>query len=135
MKEVTLYTDGSCRPNPGPGGWAYILQYNKAEKENYGGVQHSTNNQMELQAVIEGLCALKAPCIVHLYSDSEYIVSGIKSWMYNWAKTGWKKNADQWKQVFNLCQIHDVRPTWVQAHNGNSMNERCDRLAKAATWR
>jgi len=134
LKEVTLYTDGSCRPNPGPGGWAYILNYQGIEKEDYGGCKESTNNQMELTAVIKGLEALKMPCIVHLYSDSEYVVNGIKHWMANWAVNGWKKNADLWKQIHELGRQHDIRPIWVQSHNGNPMNERCDRLAKAATW-
>lgn len=134
MKEIELYTDGSCRPNPGPGGWAYILRYKEVEKEDYGGEQESTNNRMELTAVIQGLSTIKQPCVVRLYSDSEYVVEGIKRWMHNWALNGWKKNGDLWKEIYKLCKIHDVRPVWVQSHNGHIYNERCDRLAKAATW-
>ena len=129
MKNVKIYTDGACSGNPGPGGWAAILVYNKIEKELVGGSKETTNNRMELSAVIEGLKALKEPCEVYLTTDS-------KGWVYSWQKNGWKKadkkpalNVDLWEQLLPLLKKHNVTFNWVKGHNGHPYNERCDELA------
>ena len=136
MKEVDLYTDGSCRPNPGNGGWAFILQFRGSEKVGSGSSGgESTNNRMELKAVLEGLKALKYPCKVYLYTDSEYVKNGIQRWMWKWAKEGWTKmNVDLWKEIYELSNKHEVFPKIVKGHSGHPQNERCDLLAKSATW-
>ena len=139
MKTVTLYTDGACSGNPGPGGWGAILEFNGTEKELSGGESRTTNNRMELTAVIEGLKALKEPCIVELYSDSKYVIDALeKGWAVGWQKRGWKKadktpalNPDLWETLLKLCQLHQVRTHWVKGHASNAKNNRCDQLAVA----
>ena len=136
MKEVSLYTDGACRGNPGRGGWGAILVYGSFEKELSGGERVTTNNRMELTAAIEGLSALKEPCSVKLYSDSKYLVDAFtQGWVYGWRDKGWRrgkeelKNPDLWERLFELTNIHNVEFIWVKGHNGHSYNERCDELA------
>lgn len=137
MKTVTLYTDGACSGNPGPGGWGLILEYQGHEKELSGGEANTTNNRMELTAVIEGLKAIKEPCIVELYSDSKYVIDGLsKGWAASWQKNGWRKadkkpalNPDLWEELLRLTQIHDMRYHWVKGHAENPKNNRCDQLA------
>ena len=139
MKEVTIYTDGACSGNPGPGGWGAILRYGTAEKEMSGGEKETTNNRMELTAVIVYLSALKEPCHVTLYSDSKYVVDAIdKGWVYGWKKKGWIKsdkkpalNVDLWEQLLPLLACHEVSFRWVKGHNEHPENERCDQLAVA----
>ena len=139
MKEVTLYTDGACSGNPGPGGWGAILIYKDIRKEMSGGEVETTNNRMELTAAIEGLKALKEPCRVKLYSDSKYLIDGItKDWARSWRAKGWKKsdgkpalNVDLWEEVLRLDEYHEIEYIWVKGHAGNPNNERCDRLAVA----
>lgn len=139
MKTVTLYTDGACSGNPGPGGWGAILSYNGAEKELSGGEKRTTNNRMELTAVIEGLKTLKEPCIVELYSDSKYVIDALeKGWAVGWQKRGWKKadktpalNPDLWEILLDLCKLHTVHTHWVKGHAANEKNNRCDELAVA----
>ena len=137
MKTVTLYTDGACSGNPGPGGWGAILAYQGKEKELSGGERSTTNNRMELTAVIEGLSALKEPCIVELYSDSKYVIDGLqKGWAEGWRKRGWVKsdkkpalNPDLWEKLLNLTKTHQMRYHWVKGHADNPKNNRCDELA------
>ena len=139
MKTVTLYTDGACSGNPGPGGWGAILEFQGTEKELSGGESSTTNNRMELTAVIEGLSALREPCIVELYSDSKYVIDGLsKGWAYSWRKNGWKKadkkpalNPDLWEKLLNLAEIHQIHYHWVKGHADNPKNNRCDQLAVA----
>ena len=136
MKEVSLYTDGACRGNPGRGGWGAILVYGKYEKELSGGERDTTNNRMELTAALEGLSALKEPCKVTLYSDSKYLVDAYEErWVYGWEAAGWRagkvKNPDLWQKMLALTRIHDVSFVWVRGHNGHAYNERCDALATA----
>jgi ribonuclease HI len=144
MKKVELYTDGACSGNPGPGGWAFILRCSKTEKEleRSDGEPETTNNRMELTAVIRGLEALKEPCEVTLYADSTYVLQGMSSWMAGWKERGWKrkegkrlaplKNAELWKQLDELIQTHTVNYEHVKGHDGHLENERCDQLAVAA---
>ena len=139
MKTVTLYTDGACSGNPGPGGWGAILEYAGTEKELSGGEASTTNNRMELTAVIAGLSALKEPCIVELYSDSKYVIDGLsKGWAASWQKNGWKKadkkpalNPDLWEKLLELTTIHKLNYHWVKGHADNPKNNRCDQLAVA----
>ncbi|MBR5022598.1 MAG: ribonuclease HI [Oscillospiraceae bacterium] len=139
MKTVTLYTDGACSGNPGPGGWGAILEYAGTEKELSGGEAQTTNNRMELTAVIAGLSALKEPCIVELYSDSKYVIDGLsKGWAASWQKNGWKKadkkpalNPDLWEKLLELTTIHKLNYHWVKGHADNPKNNRCDQLAVA----
>ncbi len=139
MKTVTLYTDGACSGNPGPGGWGAILEYMGSEKEMSGGEASTTNNRMELTAVIEGLSALKEPCIVELYSDSKYVIDGLqKGWAESWKKRGWIKsdkkpaqNPDLWEKLLALTHVHQLRYHWVKGHADNPKNNRCDQLAVA----
>lgn len=143
MKTVTLYTDGACSGNPGPGGWAAILEWNGIEKELSGGDSNTTNNRMELMAVIAGLQKLKEPCIVELYSDSKYVVDALeKRWVYGWQKKGWIKsdkkpalNVDLWEQLLPLVAAHEVHYHWVKGHADNPKNNRCDELAVAESQR
>ncbi|MEM9827350.1 MAG: ribonuclease HI [Planctomycetota bacterium] len=147
LKEVSLFTDGACSGNPGPGGWAFILRCMKTEKEleKSGGKPRATNNQMELQAVIEGLASLKEPCRVHLYSDSKYVLQGMKEWMAGWKRRGWQrrekgrsvpvKNVDLWKSLDEKMQVHQIEFNYVAGHSGHIENERCDELAVAARRR
>lgn len=137
MKTVNIYTDGACKGNPGAGGWSAILEYEGREKELFGGEKSTTNNRMELTAAIEGLKALKTPCKVTLYSDSQYLVNAInKGWLESWKQKGWKKsdksqvlNDDLWKILDDLLSIHEVEFIWVRGHDGHAYNERCDELA------
>ena len=139
MKTVTLYTDGACSGNPGPGGWGAILEFNGHEKELSGGEINTTNNRMELTAVIRGLQALKEPCIVELYSDSKYVIDAFnQNWIDGWIQKGWKrgknepvKNIDLWKRLLKAKEGHQVTFIWVKGHNGHDYNERCDALATA----
>ena len=140
MKHVDIYTDGACSGNPGPGGWGAILRFQGHERELSGGEAHTTNNRMELTAVIEGLSALKEPCAVRLCSDSRYVVDAIeKGWAKSWRRNGWRKadkspalNPDLWERLLELCGVHKVSLTWIRGHAGHAYNERCDRLAVAA---
>ncbi len=139
MKNVEIFTDGACKGNPGPGGWGAILRYGAAEKELSGGAPDTTNNKMELSAVIEALKCLKEPCRVMLYSDSTYVCNSInEGWIKNWLAKNWVNrgkpvpNADLWKQLLPLLDKHEVTFNWVRGHNGHPENERCDRLAVAA---
>ena len=136
MKTVTIYTDGACSGNPGPGGWGAILQYGSAEKEMSGGEHQTTNNRMELLGVINALQALREPCVVDLYTDSQYICNAINQhWLAGWKKAGWKrkggelKNPDLWQTLDGLLQTHQVSFHWVKGHADNEFNNRCDRLA------
>ncbi|MBQ6847682.1 MAG: ribonuclease HI [Clostridia bacterium] len=137
MKKVQLFTDGACSGNPGVGGWGAILRFGEAEKELSGGEEKTTNNRMELTAVIEGLSALKEPCAVTLVTDSKYVADGItKGWAESWRKNGWRKadkkpalNPDLWGQLLDLLSVHKVEIIWVKGHAGHPENERCDRLA------
>jgi ribonuclease HI len=136
-KEVTIYTDGACSGNPGPGGWGTILIYNGKVKELSGGEPETTNNRMELTAVIRGLEALKGPCSVRLYSDSKYVVDALsQGWAARWRKNGWRRrdnkpalNPDLWERLLELCKIHRVSAFWVKGHEENQHNNRCDALA------
>ena len=136
-KYVELFTDGACSGNPGPGGWGAILRYGDKEKELCGGEKETTNNRMELTAVIEALAALKEPCIVKLTTDSKYVCDAIlNGWVYSWQKNGWKKadkkpalNVDLWEKLLPLLDRHEVKFNWVKGHNGHRENERCDQLA------
>ena len=137
MKHITIYTDGACSGNPGPGGWGCILEYQGHEKELSGGEKNTTNNRMELTGVIMGLSALKEPCMVELYSDSKYVLDALqKGWVYGWKKRGWVKsdkkpalNSDLWEQLLGLIAQHEVHYHWVKGHAENPKNNRCDELA------
>ncbi len=139
MKTVTLYTDGACSGNPGPGGWGAILMYGAHQRELSGGEASTTNNRMELTAILRALEALKEPCAVELYSDSKYAVEAIdKNWVYGWQKRGWVKsdkkpalNVDLWEQILLQLQRHTVTLHWVRGHAENPYNNRCDALAVA----
>ena len=141
MKRVELYTDGSCSGNPGPGGWGAILIYQGLEKELSGGAPATTNNRMELTGAIQGLAALKEPCQVELYTDSQYIASAINQhWLESWKKRGWKKadkspvlNQELWQQLDEQLSRHQVTFHWVKGHADNVYNNRCDALAVAQT--
>ena len=142
MKTVTIYTDGACSGNPGPGGWGAILEFNGIEKELSGGEANTTNNRMELTGVIRSLQALKEPCVVELYSDSKYVIDALeKGWAVSWRSKGWIKsdkkpalNPDLWETLLDLCQIHQVNTHWVKGHASNPKNNRCDELA-VAEWK
>ena len=139
MKTVTVYTDGACSGNPGPGGWGAILEYGPQVRELSGGEAQTTNNRMELTAVIVALEKLKEPCIVELYSDSKYVLDSLeKGWVYNWEKNNWVKkdkkpalNADLWQQLLVQIRRHTVHFHWVKGHADNPKNNRCDQLAVA----
>ncbi len=132
MKQVTIFSDGSSLGNPGPGGWGTILRYGNREKELSGAEPMTTNNRMELTAVIEGLKALKEPCDVTIYSDSSYVVKAINEWLEDWIKRDFKKvkNPDLWKEYIEAAKPHRVKAVWVRGHNGHVENERCDELAR-----
>lgn len=138
-KTVQLFTDGACSGNPGPGGWGAILRFGEHEKELSGGAENTTNNRMELTAVIEGLLALKTPCIVELTTDSRYVADGLdKGWAQSWKKNGWRKadkkpalNPDLWDELLRLAEIHTLKINWIKGHAGHAENERCDALAVA----
>ena len=139
MKTVTIYTDGACSGNPGPGGWCAILEYNGIEKMLSGGEAQTTNNRMELTAVIQALLALREPCIVELYSDSKYVLDALeKGWAWGWRRKGWIKsdkkpalNPDLWEQALEQEARHKLTYVWVKGHAGHPENERCDQLAVA----
>ena len=136
---IEIYTDGACSGNPGPGGWGALLCWNGHEKELSGGENDTTNNRMEMMAVIKALEALKKPSIVTLYTDSKYVQQGVNEWLKGWKRKGWitaakkpVKNADLWQKIDSLIQRHDVTFIWVKGHAGHEMNERVDKLAVAA---
>ena len=140
MEKVIIYTDGACSGNPGPGGWGTILMYKGNKKEISGGKKDTTNNVMELTAVIEGLKLLKYPCGVELYSDSAYVVNAFEQgWIYNWVKNNWKtsgkepvKNKELWQELYSLTKTHQVKFKKVKGHSDNEYNNRCDELARNA---
>ena len=140
LKTVDLYTDGACSGNPGPGGYGFILSYNGHEKEGSCGFALTTNNRMEIMAVIEGLSLLKETCNVNLYSDSKYVIDAIQQgWVYKWEANNWMRNkkdkavnVDLWEQLLVLLDEHNVELHWVKGHAGNPKNERCDKLAVSA---
>ncbi len=138
-KTVEIYTDGACSGNPGPGGWGAVLRFNGTEKELSGGELDTTNNRMELTAVIRGLEALKRPCRVEVYTDSTYVQKGISEWLAGWKAKGWKtaakkpvKNKDLWEELDQMQQMHEVTYHWVKGHAGHPENERADALATGA---
>ncbi len=135
---VEIFTDGACSGNPGAGGWGAILRYKDVEKELSGGEENTTNNRMELMAVIAALSALKKTCNISLYTDSQYVMKGITEWMAKWKQNGWHtahkkqevKNIDLWQRLDELVNRHEIRWVWVKGHNGHAENERCDALAR-----
>ena len=130
-KTVSLYTDGACKGNPGKGGWGVLMRYGSHEKELFGGEAHTTNNRMELTAIIQGLAALKRPCAVVIYTDSQYVKNGMEQWIHGW-KTASKqpvKNEDLWQQLDRLAAQHQIQWQWVRGHAGHTENERADALA------
>ena len=138
MKTVILYTDGACSGNPGPGGWAAILRYGSNTREFSGGERNTTNNRMELSGVLAGLRALKEPCAVELYSDSQYIVNALQNgWLRDWKRRGWRrrdgelKNPELWQELDTLLGVHTVTAHWVKGHADDEYNNRCDALAVA----
>lgn len=138
MRKVVIHSDGACHGNPGPGGWAAILKYGPHNRELSGGIPATTNNRMELQAAIEALSALKEPCEVEFYTDSEYVKNGVSAWLSNWKRNGWRtkskkpvKNEDLWRALDSLASKHEVKWHWLKGHAGHFDNERCDQLANA----
>ena len=136
MKKIKIYTDGACKGNPGPGGWGVLLIYEEHKKELWGGEMVTTNNRMELRSAIEALSALKGPCEVDLYTDSQYVRKGITEWMQNWLKRNWRtssgspvKNADLWKELNQQVAKQKVDWHWVKGHSGDPLNDRADELA------
>lgn len=137
MKQIEIYTDGACSGNPGPGGWGAVLVYNGNEKQLSGSEKSTTNNRMELTAVIMALNALNQPCEVKLTTDSKYVCDAVnKGWVYSWRKNGWRKsdkkpalNVDLWEELLSLLEKHEVQFIWVKGHNGHKYNEICDTLA------
>ena len=140
MEEITIYTDGACSGNPGPGGWGAILMYKNIKKEISGGMKETTNNIMELTAVIEALKLIKFPCKINIYSDSAYVVNGfLQGWIYNWIKKNWKtadgspvKNKELWQELYNFTKTHDITFNKVKGHSDNEFDNRCDELARNA---
>jgi len=139
VKKVIIHSDGACDGNPGPGGWAAVLEYGERKKEISGSTMATTNNRMEMQAAIEALRLLKEPCEVEFYTDSEYLREGITSWVQVWKRTGWKtrerkpvKNADLWRTLDELASAHKITWRWLKGHAGHALNERCDTLAVEA---
>jgi len=138
-KQVEIFTDGACSGNPGPGGWGTLLRYQGKEKEMSGGESETTNNRMEMMAVIQGLEHLKQPCQVHIVTDSKYVMDGVEKWMHNWKRNDWRtankkpvKNKDLWERLDKALSQHDSRWTWVKGHQGHAENERVDELARTA---
>jgi len=131
MKKINLYSDGSCLGNPGFGGYCALLQYKEVEKIVKGSAAHTTNNKMELKAVIEGLKTIKEPCIVTIVSDSTYVIKGIDQWLEGWIKKDFKKvkNEDLWREYIKVSSNHKINTIWVKAHNGHRENEICDKMA------
>jgi ribonuclease HI len=139
LKKVDIFTDGACKGNPGPGGWGAILRMGRHEKEMSGSEPSTTNNRMEMTAVIRGLRALIEPCEVTIHSDSRYVIDGITKWVDGWKRNGWVnaskqpvRNADLWHELIEVAQRHTIRWEWVRGHNGHPENERADRLASDA---
>ena len=140
LKAITLYTDGACNGNPGPGGYGTVLSWKQHRKELSGGFRLTTNNRMEIMAAIVGLQALKRRCAVKFYTDSKYLVNGMtKGWVHRWQANGWYRNKEEravnidlWQQMLDLCSQHEVAFEWVKGHAGNPENERCDHLATTA---
>lgn len=140
MEEITIYTDGACSGNPGPGGWGAILMYKDIKKEISGGKKDTTNNVMELTAVIEALKLVKFPCKIRVYSDSAYVVNGfLQGWIYNWIKKNWRtsdgspvKNKELWEILYNFTKTHEIEFIKVKGHSDNEFNNRCDELARNA---
>lgn len=133
---VEIYTDGACKGNPGVGGWGALLEYDGKKRELYGGEPHTTNNRMELTAVIRALAALKRPCKVRIHTDSQYVQQGISNWIRDWKRRGWKtadrkpvKNLDLWRELDELAEKHEIEWVWVRGHAGHRGNERADELA------
>lgn len=139
MKEVFVFTDGSCLGNPGPGGYGVVLKYKNMVKELSNGYERTTNNRMEILAVVAALGCLREPCAVHITTDSQYVKNGISSWIHGWKRNGWLtstkqpvKNVELWKQLDELVARHNVQWHWVKGHSGHAENERCDELARTA---
>ncbi len=139
MKEVEIFTDGACKGNPGPGGWGALLRMGPHEKELSGSEPDTTNNRMEMTAVLRALGALIEPCRVHLHTDSRYVIDGMTKWIHGWQKRGWVnaskkpvRNADLWHDLIEAAKTHDIKWIWVRGHSGHTENERVDRLASDA---
>ena len=139
LEQVDIFTDGACRGNPGPGGWAALLRFGEKETIIHGAEADTTNNRMELQAAVSGLQKLKRPCAVKLTTDSRYLMDGIQQWLPNWKQNGWKtsankpvKNDDLWRQLDKLVEVHDITWNWVKGHSGHEENERVDQFANDA---
>jgi ribonuclease HI len=139
VKKVEIFTDGACKGNPGPGGWGAILRMGHHERELSGSAPDTTNNRMELTAAIRALEALKEPCLVHLHTDSRYVIDGITGWIFGWQKNGWKNaakkpvvNADLWQELWTASRRHKIEWIWVKGHDGHPENERADKLASDA---
>jgi ribonuclease HI len=136
MKKVDIYTDGACRGNPGPGGWGVLLIYNDSKKSIYGGEHQTTNNRMEMQAIIEAMNAIRSECDITLYTDSKYVMDGVNKWLPNWKEHGWRtankkpvKNQDLWQLLDQSISTHNINWQWVRGHTGNPGNEEADTLA------
>lgn len=139
MDEVTIYTDGACSGNPGPGGWGAVLFFKEKKKEISGYSLQTTNNIMELTAAIEALKLLKKKCQVNIFTDSKYLIDGITGWIFNWERNNWRtstkqpvKNKELWQELLAVSIVHQVKWNWVKGHNDNEFNERCDELAREA---
>ena len=134
MKDIDIFTDGSCLGNPGIGGWAYILKYKDHIKKESGACKDTTNNQMELTAIIKALKALKTPCNINLYTDSNLMVQSINLWLEGWIKNNFKgkKNINLWKEYIDISKDHKIKAIWIKAHNGHKENEECDKMAREA---
>ena len=134
QQELIIYTDGACKGNPGIGGWGAILMYGNSKKEIYGREEHTTNNRMELMAVIEALKSLKRTCKIQIFTDSQYVQRGMLEWIDGWKKKNWKnvKNPDLWQELDKLASNHNISWNWVRGHNGDTYNERADELANLA---
>jgi ribonuclease HI len=139
LKSVIVHSDGACRGNPGPGGWAAVLEYGAHRKELSGGSPATTNNRMELQAAIEALDSLREPCEIEFFTDSRYVQNGVSAWIWGWKRNGWRtkagqpvKNADLWRALDTAASRHKVKWQWLKGHAGHEGNERCDALANAA---
>ena len=139
MKPIEMFTDGACKGNPGPGGWGAILRMGESEKELSGNEPQTTNNRMEMMAVLKGLAALKSPCHVKLHTDSRYVIDGITKWVFGWQKNGWRtadrkpvKNEDLWRELVLAVKPHRIDWIWVKGHDGHPENERVDKLASDA---
>ncbi len=141
LPTVQIYTDGACDPNPGPGGWAALIQFGRREKTITGSADHTTNNRMELTAAVEALGTLNQPCRIELFTDSEYLKRGITEWLPGWRRRNWRRkggvlaNVDLWQQLDSALRPHTIHWNWVRGHSGNALNERVDRLARQAIHR